>query len=74
MGVLVPTGDMVAVKRTAQFFLNSFYERLEVQKSRKETQGEEYNKEFKTQRTKVMKCRIRTRPRVFDPKGGSRSI
>jgi hypothetical protein len=21
-----------------------------------------------------MKCRIRTRPRVFDPKGGSRSI
>jgi len=22
MGVLVPTGDMTAVKRTAQFFLN----------------------------------------------------
>jgi len=52
MGVLVPTGDMVAVKRTAQFFLNSFYERLEVQKSQKDTQGEEYNKEFKTQRSK----------------------
>jgi len=52
MGVLVPTGDMVAVKRTAQFFLNSFYERLEVQKSQKDTQGEEYNKEFKKSRTK----------------------
>jgi uncharacterized ion transporter superfamily protein YfcC len=24
MGVLVPTGDTLAVKRTAQFFLNSF--------------------------------------------------
>lgn len=26
MGVLVPTGDMTAVRRTAQFFLNRFYE------------------------------------------------
>jgi hypothetical protein len=24
MGVLVPTGDRLAVRRTAQFFLNSF--------------------------------------------------
>jgi len=24
MGVLVPTGDRLAIKRTAQFFLNSF--------------------------------------------------
>eukprot|EP00959_Pyramimonas_sp_CCMP1952_P314984 6592825-Pyramimonas_sp.AAC.1 len=52
MGVLVPTGDMTAVKRTAQFFLNSFYERLEVQSVQKATQGEEYNKEFKAPRTK----------------------
>lgn len=26
MGVLVPTGDMTAVRRTAQFFLNRFIE------------------------------------------------
>ncbi|XP_020215970.1 protein ACTIVITY OF BC1 COMPLEX KINASE 8, chloroplastic-like [Cajanus cajan] len=25
MGVLVPTGDMTAVKRTAQFFLNRYF-------------------------------------------------
>ena len=29
MGVLVPGGDQTSVKRTAQFFINSFYERLE---------------------------------------------
>jgi hypothetical protein len=28
MGVLVPTGDKLAVRRTAQFFLNSFQVRL----------------------------------------------
>jgi hypothetical protein len=28
MGVLVPTGDTLAVKRTAQFFLNSFQVRV----------------------------------------------
>uniref|UniRef100_A0A7S0WUM2 ABC1 atypical kinase-like domain-containing protein n=1 Tax=Pyramimonas obovata TaxID=1411642 RepID=A0A7S0WUM2_9CHLO len=55
MGVLVPTGDMTAVKRTAQFFLNSFYERLEVQSAQKATQGEEYNKDFKAPRTKEEK-------------------
>jgi len=27
MGVLVPTGDMTAVRRTAQFFLNRCFER-----------------------------------------------
>ncbi|XP_030463252.2 protein ACTIVITY OF BC1 COMPLEX KINASE 8, chloroplastic isoform X1 [Syzygium oleosum] len=32
MGVLVPTGDMTAVRRTAQFFLNSFEERLAAQR------------------------------------------
>ncbi|KAJ7530361.1 hypothetical protein O6H91_14G000800 [Diphasiastrum complanatum] len=36
MGVLVPTGDMTAVRRTAQFFLNSFEERLAAQKLEKE--------------------------------------
>uniref|UniRef100_A0A2P2MB65 ABC1 atypical kinase-like domain-containing protein n=1 Tax=Rhizophora mucronata TaxID=61149 RepID=A0A2P2MB65_RHIMU len=32
MGVLVPTGDMTAVRRTAQFFLNSFQQRLASQR------------------------------------------
>lgn len=36
MGVLVPTGDMTAVRRTAKFFLNSFEERLAAQKKEKE--------------------------------------
>ncbi|KAI5062828.1 hypothetical protein GOP47_0021375 [Adiantum capillus-veneris] len=36
MGVLVPTGDMTAVRRTAQFFLNSFEERLAAQRDEKE--------------------------------------
>ncbi|XP_068636715.1 protein ACTIVITY OF BC1 COMPLEX KINASE 8, chloroplastic-like [Aristolochia californica] len=36
MGVLVPTGDMTAVRRTAQFFLNSFEERLAVQRKERE--------------------------------------
>ncbi|KAL3637421.1 Protein ACTIVITY OF BC1 COMPLEX KINASE 8, chloroplastic [Castilleja foliolosa] len=37
MGVLVPTGDMTAVRRTAQFFLNSFEERLAEQRRERET-------------------------------------
>lgn len=37
MGVLVPTGDMTAVRRTAQFFLNSFEERLAAQRRERET-------------------------------------
>ncbi|XP_078165414.1 ABC2 homolog 13 isoform X2 [Carex rostrata] len=36
MGVLVPTGDMTAVRRTAQFFLNSFEERLVTQMKERE--------------------------------------
>lgn len=36
MGVLVPTGDMTAVRRTAQFFLNSFEERLVQQRKERE--------------------------------------
>ncbi|CAA0823565.1 ABC2 homolog 13 [Striga hermonthica] len=36
MGVLVPTGDMTAVRRTAQFFLNSFEERLAQQRNERE--------------------------------------
>ncbi|KMZ66799.1 ABC-1 domain-containing protein [Zostera marina] len=36
MGVLVPTGDMTAVRRTAMFFLNNFEERLAAQRREKE--------------------------------------
>ncbi|KAE9602815.1 hypothetical protein Lal_00049486 [Lupinus albus] len=36
MGVLVPTGDMTAVRRTAQFFLNTFEERLAAQRRERE--------------------------------------
>ncbi|RWR93068.1 UbiB domain-containing protein [Cinnamomum micranthum f. kanehirae] len=36
MGVLVPTGDITAVRRTAQFFLNSFEERLAAQMKERE--------------------------------------
>ncbi|XP_031495034.1 protein ACTIVITY OF BC1 COMPLEX KINASE 8, chloroplastic [Nymphaea colorata] len=36
MGVLVPTGDMTAVRRTANFFLNSFEERLAAQRKERE--------------------------------------
>ncbi|KAK9163043.1 hypothetical protein Syun_003945 [Stephania yunnanensis] len=36
MGVLVPTGDTTAVRRTAQFFLNSFEERLAAQRKERE--------------------------------------
>ncbi|KAL2907166.1 Protein ACTIVITY OF BC1 COMPLEX KINASE 8 chloroplastic [Bienertia sinuspersici] len=36
MGVLVPTGDLTAVRRTAKFFLNSFEERLAAQRQEQE--------------------------------------
>ncbi|KAF3784114.1 Uncharacterized protein EJ110_NYTH15564 [Nymphaea thermarum] len=36
MGVLVPTGDMTAVRRTANFFLNNFEERLAAQRKERE--------------------------------------
>lgn len=48
----VPTGDRLAVRRTAQFFLNSFQERLEQQRKEKDTKGAAYNKDYKPQRTK----------------------
>ncbi|KAK4485967.1 hypothetical protein RD792_008621 [Penstemon davidsonii] len=41
MGVLVPTGDMTAVRRTAQFFLNSFEERLAAQRKEREMATEQ---------------------------------
>ncbi|XP_042418291.1 protein ACTIVITY OF BC1 COMPLEX KINASE 8, chloroplastic isoform X1 [Zingiber officinale] len=50
MGVLVPTGDMTAVRRTAQFFLNSFEERLAAQRKEREMAITELG--FKKQLTK----------------------
>ncbi|CAM8883910.1 unnamed protein product [Rhodiola kirilowii] len=41
MGVLVPTGDMTAVRRTALFFLNSFEERLAQQRKERELENAE---------------------------------
>ncbi|GKV25299.1 hypothetical protein SLEP1_g34757 [Rubroshorea leprosula] len=58
MGVLVPTGDMTAVRRTAQFFLNSFEARLAAQRRERETARTELGfkkpltKEEKTQKKK----------------------
>ncbi|GAB4813023.1 hypothetical protein N2152v2_000069 [Parachlorella kessleri] len=48
MGVLVPGGDRVAVRRTAEFFLKSFQDRLEEQK-RERQRSKEYEKTFKAQ-------------------------
>ncbi|BAS79377.1 Os02g0575500, partial [Oryza sativa Japonica Group] len=53
MGVLVPTGDMTAVRRTAQFFLDSFEERLAAQRKEREMATEELG--FKKQLTKEEK-------------------
>ncbi|CAO2046305.1 unnamed protein product [Urochloa humidicola] len=50
MGVLVPTGDMTAVRRTAQFFLNSFQERLAAQRKEREMANAELG--FKQQLSK----------------------
>ena len=56
MGVLVDTGsDLTAVKRTADFFLGSFDERVENQERQREENKEEYEAEFKKQRTKEEK-------------------
>ncbi|KAJ6305393.1 hypothetical protein OIU76_002590 [Salix suchowensis] len=53
MGVLVPTGDMTAVRRTAQFFLDSFEERLAAQRREREMATAELG--FKKQLTKEEK-------------------
>ncbi|KAL5212568.1 hypothetical protein ABZP36_023415 [Zizania latifolia] len=53
MGVLVPTGDMTAVRRTAQFFLANFEERLAAQRKEREMATEELG--FKKQLTKEEK-------------------
>mmetsp|Transcript_12079 Transcript_12079/g.19500 ORF Transcript_12079/g.19500 Transcript_12079/m.19500 type:complete len:773 (+) Transcript_12079:127-2445(+) len=57
MGVLVETGgDLTAVKRTAEFFLGSFENRVEDQESKRTGNKEEYEAEFKGKRTKEEKA------------------
>jgi len=51
MGVLVPGGDRTAVRRTGEFFLSSFEERLKEQREQRDS-DEEYSDTFKPQRTK----------------------
>ncbi|XP_057420678.1 protein ACTIVITY OF BC1 COMPLEX KINASE 8, chloroplastic-like [Lotus japonicus] len=60
MGVLVPTGDMTAVRRTAQFFLNSFEERLVAQRRERELAAAELGfKKPLSKEEKVMKKKER---------------
>lgn len=51
MGVLVPGGDRTAVRRTGEFFLSSFEERLKEQREQREA-DKEYSESFKPQRSK----------------------
>merc|ERR1719424_849179 len=55
MGVLVDGGDMTAVKRTADFFLGSFDNRVEDQQKSRTENKEDYEAEFKPKRTKEEK-------------------
>merc|ERR1719424_2664035 len=55
MGVLVDGGDMTAVKRTADFFLGSFDNRVEDQQKARTENKEDYEAEFKPKRTKEEK-------------------
>ncbi|EFJ09480.1 hypothetical protein SELMODRAFT_235769 [Selaginella moellendorffii] len=61
MGVLVPTGDMTAVRRTAQFFLKSFQDRLAAQKEQKalaESEESGYKRLSKGEREDKKKLRL----------------
>lgn len=52
MGVLVPGGDRTAVRRTGEFFLRSFEERLEAQRKEREEKKKAYSSSYKPQLTK----------------------
>lgn len=55
MGVLVPGGDRTAVRRTGEFFLRSFEERLEAQRKEREALKEQYGSSYKPQLSKEEK-------------------
>ena len=52
MGVLVPGGDETSIKRTGQFFINAFADRLKTQKDERKELGDKYDDSFKKKRTK----------------------
>ena len=56
MGVLVPGGDRTAVRRTGEFFLKSFEERLEQQRKEREANEAQYASGFKPQMSKEEKA------------------
>jgi len=51
MGVLVPGGDRMAIRRTAEFFLKNFQDRLDQQK-KEASENPDYGKDFKGQLSK----------------------
>jgi predicted unusual protein kinase regulating ubiquinone biosynthesis (AarF/ABC1/UbiB family) len=55
MGVFVPGGDRVAVRRTGEFFLRSFEERLQAQREERKRLAEQYAAGFKPQLSKEEK-------------------
>ena len=55
MGVLVPGGDRTAIRRTGEFFLKSFEDRLTAQKEERQKLEEQYSSGFKPQLTKEEK-------------------
>lgn len=55
MGVLVPGGDRTAVRRTGEFFLASFEERLTAQKAERAASEADYAAGFKPQLSKDQK-------------------
>lgn len=59
MGVLVPGGDRTAIKRTGEFFLKSFEERLEEQRKQRKANEAEYSSSFKPQSSKEEKAQRR---------------
>lgn len=61
MGVLVRGGDMTAIRRTGEFFLNSFSERLDEQRKERESNPEKYQNTFKGPRSKEEASQVRKR-------------
>jgi hypothetical protein len=66
MGVFVSGGDRVAIKRTADFFLDSFQQRLKEQREERERDPTALN-EFKPQKSKeeAKERRKAVRPLAF---------
>ena len=70
MGVLVPGGDRVAVRRTAQFFLDQFQERLDAQRAEAAADPKKYRESFKAELSKEDKKAKRKQASTVVCKGG----